>query len=72
MFYAIQAYSPSQNQTQRQFLEDELKGRPITDEQYAKRAADAFAWGLNQKRFLNSTDWQPKIELINNTNVQRL
>lgn len=72
MFYAIHAHSPTRNQTQREFAEDELKGRPVTSKILAEQMAQAFAERLNQQQFLRATDWQGRIELINNTNVYRL
>ena len=71
MFYAIHAYSPSRNQTQRQFNQDELEGRPITNKQLAEQHAQAYAQHLNKTQFLRATDWTAQIELINNTNVYR-
>ncbi len=72
MFYAIQAYSATRNQTQRELAEDELKGRPIVSKQLAEQMAAAFAQRLNTQQFLRATDWQPKIEVVNNTNVYPL
>ncbi len=72
MFYAIQAYSRSRNQTQRELAEDELRGRPVTDKQLATQMATAFAERLNTQQFLRAQDWEPRIELVNNTNVYRL
>ncbi len=72
MFYAIHAYSPTRNQTQRELAEDELKGRPITSKQLATQMAQAFAQRLNQQQFLKVSDWQGQIELVNNTNVYPL
>jgi hypothetical protein len=72
MFYAIHAYSRTRNQTQRELAEDELKGRPITSKQLAEQMAQAFAQRLNQQQFLRATDWEPQIELVNNTNVYPL
>ena len=69
MFYAIHAHSPSRNQTQRQFNQDELEGRPITSKILAEQTARAYAQQLNNQQFLRATDWVGQIELINNTNV---
>jgi hypothetical protein len=71
MFYAIHAHSPSRNQTQRQFNQDELAGRPITSRQLAEQHAAAYAQQLNNQQFLRATDWVGQTELINNTNVYR-
>ena len=71
MFYAIHAYSKTRNQTQRQFMQDELAGRPITSKILAEQTARAYAQQLNQNQFLRATDWTPQIELINNVNVYR-
>jgi len=69
MFYAIHAHSPSRNQTQRQFNQDELEGRPITSRQLAEQTARAYAQQLNNQGFLRATDWVGQIELVDNTNV---
>jgi hypothetical protein len=69
MFYAIHAYSRTRNQTQRQFCQDELEGRPITNKRLAEQHADAYAQQLNNRQFLRATDWVGQIELINNTNL---
>ena len=69
MFYAIHAHSPSRNQTQRQFMQDELEGRPIVSKLLAEQTARAYAQQLNNQQFLRASDWVPQIELINNTNV---
>ena len=72
MFYAIHAYSPTRNQTQRELAQDELQGRPVTSKQLAEQMAQAFAERLNQQQFLRVTDWEPRIELVNNTNIYPL
>jgi hypothetical protein len=72
MFYAIHAYSRTANQRQREFAQDELQGRPITDQVQAQRMADSFAQRLNQRQLLKATDWVGEIELVNNTNIHRL
>lgn len=72
MFYAIHAHSARKNQTQREFAQDELQGRPITNRLLAEQMAASFALRLNQQQFLGTTDWQGQIELVNNTNVYRL
>jgi hypothetical protein len=71
MFYAIHAYSKTRNQTQRQFNQDELEGRPITSKQLALQHAQAYAQQLNSNQFLRATDWVGQVELINNTNVYK-
>jgi hypothetical protein len=71
MFYAIHAYSKTRNQTQRQFCQDELEGRPITNKRLAEQHADAYAQQLNNQQFLRATDWVGQTELINNTNVYK-
>jgi hypothetical protein len=63
MFYAIHAYSPSRNQTQREFNQDELEGRPATNKQRAERLAAAYAQRLNTQQFLRATDWVGQTEL---------
>lgn len=62
--YQIMAYSPSKNQTQREFDEDSLKGRHTLDPKLAQQKADSFAQRLNQRQCLKATDWQGRIELI--------
>lgn len=69
MHYAVHAYSRTKNQTQREFNQDELQGRPATTKQYAEQLATAYAQRLNQRKFLGATDWQGQVELINNTNI---
>jgi hypothetical protein len=71
MFYAIHAYSKTRNQTQRQFNQDELEGRPITSKRLAEQHASAYAQQLNNQQFLRATDWVGQTELINNTNVYK-
>jgi hypothetical protein len=71
MFYAIHAYSKTRNQTQRQFNQDELEGRPITNKRLAEQHAQAYAQQLNSNQFLRATDWVGQTELINNTNVYK-
>ena len=71
MFYAIHAYSKTRNQTQRQFNQDELEGRPITSKRLAEQHASAYAQQLNSNQFLRATDWVGQTELINNTNVYK-
>ena len=64
MEYAILAYSRSKNETQRELnLENNPK---VTDAAYAQQIADAFAHRLNLNQFLHTTDWEARIELINN------
>ncbi len=58
------AYSPSKNQTQREFDQDSLQGRHTLDRKLAEQKAQSFAQRLNQRHFLKTQDWQPKIELI--------
>jgi hypothetical protein len=71
MFYAIHAYSPSRNQTQREFNQDELEGRPATNKQRAERLAAAYAQRLNTQQFLRATDWVGQTELVNNPNLYK-
>lgn len=69
MHYAIHARSTQAGQTQREFGQDELEGRPITNRQRAEQTAAAFAERLNKRRFLGKTDWQGEVELVNNTHI---
>lgn len=59
--YIIQAYSPSQNQTIREF-NLEMGNPAIIDRIKAQQIAEAFALRLNKQQYLRSTDWQPKIK----------
>jgi len=72
MFYAIQAYSRARNQTQREMSQDELQGRPITNRRLAEQMAESFAQRLNQRGFLRTADWQPRVEEIDNTAIRPL
>lgn len=72
MFYAVHAYSKARNQTQREFAQDELEGRPITNRPLAEQMAKSFAQRLNQRNFLKTQDWEGRVELVNNTNIQPL
>ena len=70
MEYAILAYSRRENQLQREInLEN---NPPVTEARYAQQIADAFAHRLNTNRFLNTQDWEGRIELIDNPAVHRL
>ena len=72
--YYILAYSPSTQQTQREF--DLVQGH-TQDAEYAQRLATSFAARLNQSSKIK--DWQAKIEfhtmgietLVNNLNNAR-
>ena len=65
MEYAILAHSPKTNQTQRE-LNLEPTNPKVTDPVYAQKIADAFAHRLNINSFLNTQDWQGRIEAIDN------
>lgn len=55
--YTINAYSPSLNQTIREF--NLAAGNPaILDGAYAQKVADSFAHRLNQQRHMKATDWE--------------
>lgn len=62
--YQIMAYSPSKNQLQREFDQDSLQGRHTMTQRLAEQKAESFAQRLNQRQFLKTMDWQPRIELI--------
>lgn len=54
--YTINAFSPSLNQTIREF--DLGNNNPsIQDKIYAQQLADAFATRLNKKRHMQVADW---------------
>jgi len=61
MFYSIQARSKRAQQAQRFFDEDELMGRRCTTLVEANRKANAFAEGLNKRKFLTHSDWTPEV-----------
>ena len=55
--YTINAYSPSLNQSIREF--NLAQGNPaLLDQQYAQKVADSFAYRLNQQRHMKATDWE--------------
>lgn len=62
--YTIWAYSPSLNQSQRQFDLANIH-MDIVDPKLAQRDADAFASICNRDRKLNASDWQGQIKLEN-------
>lgn len=63
--YTINAYSPSLNQSIREFNlhpgEDDVQ-----DPAYADKLAEAFAYRLNQQQHMHATDWigQAKFEQV--------
>lgn len=59
--YVIQAYSPSKNQTVREF-NLEMGNPSITDKTKAQQFANAFASRLNHQQYLKTTDWVAKVE----------
>lgn len=63
--YTINAFSPSLNQSIREF--DLGNGNPaIQDKIYATQLANAFAQRMNKKRHMQAADWvgQPKFETL--------
>ena len=58
--YIIEAYSPSKNQTIREF-NLEMGNPSITNRSEANRLAESFATRLNKKQHLKTTDWQAKV-----------
>lgn len=55
--YTINAYSPSLNQSIREF--NLAEGNPaLLDGAYAQKVADSFAYRLNQKQHMKATDWE--------------
>ena len=61
--YEIRAYSPSRNETQREFDQDALEGRYTTDPRIAQMKAESFASRIGA-RFGEPNDWQAQILLI--------
>jgi hypothetical protein len=64
VIYEIRAYSKSRNETQREFDQDALQGRPTTSRQLAQQKADAFAHRLNTQQKLRTTDWIGQVKQI--------
>lgn len=64
VIYEIRAYSKSRNETQREFDQDALQGRPTQTLELAQRKADAFAHRLNTQRKLRVTDWVGQVKQI--------
>ena len=62
--WTVMAFSRSKNQLQREFDEDSLKGRHTQNRKLAEQKAQSFAERLNQRQFLKTQDWQPRVELI--------
>lgn len=61
--YTVKAYSPTANQTIREFFLNRQQNLPVTNKQQAERAAAVFAERLNQRQYLGCTDWQPRARL---------
>jgi len=66
MEYIIKAYSPSTNQTQREI---NLMSPAADNERYAQQLAESFASRLNASNAVK--DWQPQIELVDDTYYAR-
>lgn len=64
VIYEIRAYSKSRNETQREFDQDALQGRPTLTQELAQRKADAFAHRLNEQRKLKTADWVGQVKQI--------
>ena len=62
--YEILAYSKSRNETQREFDQDALQGRPTQNARLAQQKADAFAHRLNTQQKLRTTDWVGRVNSI--------
>ena len=62
--YEILAYSKTLNQTQREFDQDALQGRPTTAPRLAQQKADAFAHRLNTQKKLRASDWVGRVNYI--------
>lgn len=61
--YEIRAYSPSRNETQREFDQDSLEGRHTTDARIAQMKAESFASRIGA-RFGAPNDWVAQVVLI--------
>ncbi len=70
-YWAIHARSIKLGRAQRFLDEDEMKGRPTTNQALALQKAQAFAQRLNTQALSGAQDWQPEIELIE-TPLRRL
>ena len=55
--WVIEAYSPSLNQTVREFQLSNLTVQPITDPVRAQQSADDFARRLNASLYMRTADW---------------
>lgn len=58
--YVIEAYSPSKNQTIREF-NLEMGNPSITSRTQANQIASSFATRLNNQQYLRATDWEAKV-----------
>lgn len=58
--YTVEAYSPSLNQSVRQFDLTNVVNTQLT-EQEAQLAASRFAQTQNQQFYMHVCDWQPKV-----------
>jgi len=60
--YTVEAYSPSLNQTVRQFDLANVVNEQLTQQQ-ADLAAQRFAALQNQNFYMRACDWQPLVKL---------
>jgi hypothetical protein len=60
--YTVYAYSPSLNQTLRQFNLDGGVNNPHLTEEQANQWATGFAAQLNQQTNMGATDWQAVVK----------
>lgn len=58
--WVIEAYSPSLNQTVREFQLSNLTVQLVPDQQHAQQAATTFANRLNSTLHMRAGDWQPR------------
>ena len=65
--HIIEAYSPTLNQTVREFHLNDFDIVDTTDANIAQQKADDFAIRLNQRQYLKTTDWVGKIGILTNT-----
>lgn len=64
--YIVNAYSPSRKKLVPQFISTEhSKNKKCTSLIEARRRSVEFAKSLNEAKRENATDWEPKVQLIN-------
>lgn len=61
--YVVEAYSPSLNQTVREFQLSNNANVSITSEAIALQHGQSFAQRMNNKQHMSATDWVAKVTL---------